>query len=228
MEEQAQALYKSWFVDFEPFKNGDFVDTELGLIPKGWRIGCVNDIISIQSGFAFKSESFVEEGQYKLITIKAVQDGFLTLSGADSLNEPLPPKMPAYCILSQGDILLSLTGNVGRVCLVDTERLLLNQRVAKLHPICERDRAYTYFLARSTGFKDSVLRLARGTAQMNLSPIETGLLNIPIAPNGVMAQFSMIATPILEALLSNLRESSILKGTRDRLLPELLLGQLTC
>lgn len=228
LEEQAQVLYRSWFVDFEPFKDGGFVDSEMGPIPNGWRIGRINDIINIQSGFAFKSESFEKEGTYKLITIKAVQDGFLTLSGADSINDPLPQRMPAYCVLSNGDILLSLTGNVGRVCLVDREQLLLNQRVAKLHPIFERDRAYSYFVARSADFKNSLLQLARGTAQMNLSPVETGLLNIPIAPGEVMAQFSKIATPIFNTLLSNLRESFVLKGTRDQLLPELLTGRFTC
>ena len=228
LEEQAQALYRSWFVDFEPFKEDEFTDSALGLIPKGWRIGRINDIVNIQSGFAFKSETFVEDGRYKLITIKAVQDGFLTLSGADSLDEPLPPKMPKYCILNRGDILLSLTGNVGRVCLVESERLLLNQRVAKLHPVFERDRAFTYFFARSNGFKDSLLQLARGTAQLNLSPVETGMLMIPIAPDEVMANFSTVATPIFDSLLSYKQESVALRSSLDQLLPELLSGSFNC
>ena len=71
LEEQAQVLYRSWFVDFEPFKDGGFVDSEMGPIPNGWRIGRINDIINIQSGFAFKSESFEKEGTYKLITISS-------------------------------------------------------------------------------------------------------------------------------------------------------------
>ena len=78
LEEQAQALYKSWFVDFEPFKDGKFVESELGMIPEGWRVGKVRDLIDIQSGFAFKSDTFVPSGRYRLITIKAVQDGYLT------------------------------------------------------------------------------------------------------------------------------------------------------
>ena len=45
LEQQAQALFKSWFVDFEPFKNGEFVVSELGMIPKGWRVGRYDDII---------------------------------------------------------------------------------------------------------------------------------------------------------------------------------------
>ncbi|MBR3527901.1 MAG: restriction endonuclease subunit S [Bacteroidales bacterium] len=228
LEEQAQALYKSWFVDFEPFKDGMFVDSELGMIPEGWRVGTVNEIMDIQSGFPFKSESFVERGQYLLITIKAVQDGQLTISGADSLDAPLPSKMPNYCNLNVGDILLSLTGNVGRVCIVDRDGLLLNQRVAKMAPKKEYNRAYTYFLARNEKFKESMYQIARGTAQLNLSPVETGNLQIVIPPSDVLAFFSRIATPLFKSITATLREMISLQSSRDVLLPQLISGQLTC
>ena len=228
LEEQAQALYKSWFVDFEPFKNGKFIDSELGIIPEGWHVGTVNEIIDIQSGFPFKSESFVERGQYLLITIKAVQDGQLTISGADSLDAPLPSKMPSYCNLKVGDILLSLTGNFGRVCIVDRDGLLLNQRVAKLTPKKEYNRAYTYFLARNEKFKESMYQIARGTAQLNLSPVETGNLQIVIPPSDVLNHFSCIATPLLKSITATLREMISLQLSRDVLLPQLISGQLTC
>ena len=107
LEEQAKALFKSWFVDFEPFKGGKFVDSKLGPIPEGWSIGKVNDVVQILSGFAFKSETFVQSGPYRLITIKGVQDGYLDISGASYISK-VPLKMPAYCNLEIGDILLSL------------------------------------------------------------------------------------------------------------------------
>lgn len=50
LEEQAQALYKSWFVDFEPFKDGKFVESELGMIPEGWRVGQLSEICNIVGG----------------------------------------------------------------------------------------------------------------------------------------------------------------------------------
>lgn len=50
LEEQAQALFKSWFVDFEPFKDGPFIDSELGKIPKGWRVGVASDFYNITIG----------------------------------------------------------------------------------------------------------------------------------------------------------------------------------
>lgn len=50
LEEMAQAIFKNWFVDFEPFKNGKFVNSELGMIPEGWKVGCLGDIAEITSG----------------------------------------------------------------------------------------------------------------------------------------------------------------------------------
>ena len=64
LEQQAQALFKSWFVDFEPFKDGEFVNSEFGMIPKGWRTGVLSDIIEILYGLAFKSNKFEFEGKY--------------------------------------------------------------------------------------------------------------------------------------------------------------------
>ena len=65
LEQQAQALFKSWFVDFEPFKGGKFVDSELGIIPEGWRVGTINDMgISMISGDWGKEE---QQGNYNTL-----------------------------------------------------------------------------------------------------------------------------------------------------------------
>ena len=62
LEQQAQALFKSWFVDFEPFKDGKFVDSELGMIPEGWRVGVLADIANITMGQSPKGTSYNEIG----------------------------------------------------------------------------------------------------------------------------------------------------------------------
>lgn len=56
LEQQAQALFKSWFVDFEPFKDGKFVDSELGMIPKGWKVGFYTELVDIKGGGTPKTE----------------------------------------------------------------------------------------------------------------------------------------------------------------------------
>jgi len=225
LEQQAQALFKSWFVDFEPFKNGEFVESELGMIPKGWRVGTVNDVCCFESGFAFKSTTYKQEGEYRLITIKNVQDGYLDVNGSVCLDE-LPAKMPQFCLLRIGDILLSLTGNVGRCCFVDEERLLLNQRVAKLKPRIKNNWGYIYTLFRNPSFKDRVVSIARGTAQANLSPIETSNMIIIIPIDKVLEDFSAIVDESYRIMINNMIESRRLAELRDTLLPKLMSGEL--
>ncbi len=225
LEQQAQALFKSWFVDFEPFKDGEFVESELGMIPKGWRVGTIGDICKFENGYAFRSETYLEKGTYRVVTIKNVQDGYLDMSGANFLSEK-PIKMPNYCSLVVGDILLSLTGNVGRCCFVTEDNLLLNQRVAKIKPIQIEDWSYTYALFRLTELKDRIISIAKGTAQANLSPIETLKMAIVIPPRVILDDFSLLGKSIFQKIISNRIEIKNLAQLRDTLLPRLMSGEL--
>ena len=225
LEAQAQALFRSWFVDFEPFRDGPFVDSELGKIPQGWKVGTINEIIQILSGYAFKSDTFTEAGPYRLITIKNVQDGSLNIDGAAYLSE-IPDKMPQHCNLTIGDILLSLTGNVGRVCIVDRDGLLLNQRVAKLQPKDKRNIFFTYALFRQDSFKQYLIQIAKGTAQLNLSPVETSDTKIVLPNQDILLQFGGIGQPLFDNIVSNCKEIITLSALRDTLLPKLMAGEI--
>ena len=225
LEQQAQALFKSWFVDFEPFKDGEFVDSELGMIPKGWRVGTLNEIINFESGFAFKSDTFCESGDYRLITIKGVQDGRLDVNGAVYINT-IPSKMPNYCLLSEGDIVMSLTGNVGRCCIVDRGNLLLNQRVVKLSPISKLNKMFVYAMFRREDFKEKLILMSRGTAQANLSPIETAKIQVIIPDKLSFSNFSNVGEPIFNSILTKTQENLYLENLRDTLLPRLMSGEL--
>jgi type I restriction enzyme S subunit len=134
--------------------------------------------------------------------------------------------MPTHCKLKDGDILLSLTGNVGRVCLVNGSNYLLNQRVANLIPIIENNRAFTYFLFRQKDFQNTLMSISRGTAQQNLSPIETKSLEIVVPSQEALDRFSKIASPILKMLIENHNEIRNLLILRDSLLPRLLNGKI--
>lgn len=225
LEAQAQALFQSWFVDFEPFRDGPFVDSQLGKIPQGWKVGTINEIIQILSGYAFKSDTFTEAGPYRLITIKNVQDGSLNIDGAAYLSE-IPDKMPQHCNLAIGDILLSLTGNVGRVCIVDRDGLLLNQRVAKLQPKDKRNTFFTYALFRQDSFKQYLIQIAKGTAQLNLSPVETSDTKIVLPNQDILLQFGEIGQPLFDNIVSNCKEIITLSALRDALLPKLMAGEI--
>ena len=220
LEEAAQRLYKAWFVDFRfpghestPIING---------IPKGWKKGAVNSVVSLLSGYSFKSSEFTEDGLYKLVTIKNVKDGEFDGEKVCFIKE-LPQKMPSHCILKDGDILLSLTGNVGRVCIVHGKHYLLNQRVAKFKT---EFPAYAYFLFRSDDMVATLNNLANGVAQQNLSPIRTENLNIHIPSQGVLMSFERNVYPMLNRIVTLNKQITSLRESRDRLLPKLMSGEL--
>ena len=225
LEAQAQALFKHWFIDFAPFKDGKFVESELGMIPEGWRVGKLGDLTEFLNGFAFKSSSFVSKGKYKVITIKAVQDGKLITDSADEI-EDLSLNIPSHCVLKIGDILLSLTGNVGRVCIVTQDNLVLNQRVCILNPRNLIDRGYVYTLSRTKLLKTRMINIAKGTAQANLSPVETSKLSIVVPPRYILDKFGIIANEYMSEIISAYQENQRLSSLRDTLLPKLMSGEI--
>ena len=227
LEEMARRIYEEWFVRFRfpGHEQVKMVESELGLIPEGWAVGTINDIVRLLSGFAFKSADFTDDGNYPLVTIKNVHDGVF-IEDCTSRLADLPARMPKHCLLAQGDVLLSLTGNIGRCCVVTGNGYLLNQRVAKIDPIREVDRTYSYFFFRSTTTQESLSRIANGVAQQNLSPVETGRMATLIAPEKLRDSFSSLAAPIFQQMLVLRKKNAILHATRDILLPKLISGEL--
>lgn len=210
LEQLGQALFRHYFVDNPEVKS--------------WESGKVSDVVRIYSGFAFKSKDFDIDGKYGLVTIKNVQDGSFIKDCTDHLSEPLPNKTPEYVHLKSGDIILSLTGNVGRVCAVVGRDYLLNQRVAKL--VSDESQAYVYFLFRSKTMKDRMVGISKGTAQKNLSPVETGKLKMKIPPTNIMSQFEESAMNLLNMIVSNNEQIQNLISLRDSLLPKLISGDI--
>src|SRR5699024_11901872 len=70
LEEQAQAIFKSWFVDFEPFQDGEFVESELGLIPKDFSVVKLKEISTRRNGYTYKSKELNELSDTNMITLK--------------------------------------------------------------------------------------------------------------------------------------------------------------
>jgi len=134
LESMARALYREWFVHFRfpGHESVPRVPSALGEIPKGWGICALGEFVQFKSGFAFKSGTFTADGEHRLVTIKNVQDGSFNPE-SDSRMSELPANLPPYCVLKDGEILLSLTGNVGRVCMVYDGPFLLNQRDPSSH-----------------------------------------------------------------------------------------------
>lgn len=210
---------------FNGISQTEFNDDLKRKIPNGWKSIKINQIASVYSGYPFDSCNYNQNGKYKLITIKNVQDTGIDLNTGNKI-EDLPSDLPEYCQLSPGDILLSLTGNVGRVALMFTENCLLNQRVAVIHPKNIKISPYLYCLFKSERLRLKMERIAGGTSQKNLSPIDTENLYIPYNESLVL-EFSKEIYPLFNKIINCFEENRSLTAIRNALLPLLMNGQVT-
>ncbi len=144
-----------------------------------WEVKPIGKIATLRNGFAFKSSTYSDNGRYKIITIGNVQAGALFAEDAKTISE-LPSDIQLHQQLQVGDILISMTGNVGRICRVDIEDCLLNQRVGKFE-IHGADIEFFYHILNKDSFRDAMQSRAAGGAQGNLSSsaIEEFTLSIP-------------------------------------------------
>jgi len=194
LEEAAQNIYKEWFVHFR-FPDYENTEFENGL-PKGWTYRKLNSLCNFIGGFAFKSKNYKETGNYKIVTIKNVTDRRFDNSKFDYISE-LPAKMKEACKIQEGDILLSLTGNVGRTCLAFGSNLLLNQRVCIIEPINKTNSVFVYYMFGSDSLIKLMQNLSNGVAQQNLSPVKLSEQKVLLPNEGIMISFNKIVSPIV-------------------------------
>ena len=254
LEEMASAIFKSWFVDFDPvhakanctdeteLENiakelgiskdildlfpSEFEESELGMIPKGWEDTELSHICKIQSGYAFKSDWWQDTG-VKVIKIKNIDGNRVNTLDCECVSEEIATKNSNFK-LSSGDMLIAMTGaTVGKVGVIYTadEEYLLNQRVGRFQPIAYYDE-YVKIFANSSKFFQSIQGQAQGSAQPNISAREIESVKI-IKPNDeIMKTFSLLLNPFFSKILEHQGEIQTLEKTRDTLLPKLLSGEI--
>ncbi len=134
-----------------------------------WEIKNLKSVINVLSGYAFKSETYVDDGEYLIITIANVSDNrFIVDKNTKRINS-LPKGIRDYQVLQIDDIIMSLTGNVARICKVSNNNCLLNQRVAKIEVKKEYDKDFVFYLLQTFRFSEYMKMYAQGAAQDNLS-----------------------------------------------------------
>ena len=237
LEQQAKLLYDYWFTQFDfPDENGEPYRSSGGkmvwneqlkrTIPDGWTTNPLSDIFTFKSGYSFSSDLYEVSGKYKLLTIKNSSKTTALNLNVDNYINVLPDNVPDYCLLKAQDILMSLTGNVGRVGIMYADNCLLNQRVALAEPVNINQRVFVYFLLKSDIIHKQYEMIANGSSQQNLSPIEAEKVIIAYNPE-VATKFSTLCNEYLNTIVSNLAENQELINIRDWLLPILMNGQAT-
>ncbi len=225
LEQQAQALFKSWFVDFEPFRDQPFVESELGMIPEGWRVGTLSDIGEIVGGSTpskSKPEYYTKHGiawitpkDLSVNSTKFVNHGEidLTQAGYDSTSTKLMPK---------GSVLFSSRAPIGYISIAKN-KICTNQGFKSVIPTYAGTAFIYYYLKmmtpeienRSTG---STFKEASGSLMKSLETI--------IPPKAIMEEFDDMLRSVFaeqELLESESRRLSLL---RDTLLPKLMSGEI--
>jgi len=224
LEKMAEEIYREWFVRLR-FPGYQQVKFEKG-VPEGWAYKPINKLVDFLSGYSFKSETYVSDGKYGIVTIKNVHDGRFEHDCSDFIEAP-PSNMKRHCFLEEGDILMSLTGNVGRVCRVNAKGLLLNQRVAKLKPRIKNIESFVYWLFRQPSIQTLTEMISTGAAQQNLSPIKLGNQQIYIPPKELLDLFEENVSENTKFAMQLEIANKMLKQARDMLLPRLISGKLS-
>ena len=229
LEQQAQALFKSWFVDFEPFKNGEFIESELGMIPKGWRVGAIGDYCKVRSGYAFKSSWWSNSG-IPVVKIKNItDDGRLDMTDSSFVSNEHADLAKEFQT-KVGDLLIAMTGaTIGKFCIVHSNnKLCVNQRVGKFflgeNPL--KKLPFVYYNLRRPNVFEEIVRRGQGSAQPNISGKDIETISIIYPSEEIISQFNILLYSLFEKIICNLQESRRLATLRDTLLPKLMSGEI--
>lgn len=228
LEVTAQTLFKSWFVNFNGVAPEDMCESEMGLIPKGWRIGQLRDVCTVIGGFAFKSKDFSTEG-HPVVKIKNISNSLdVDLQDVDYVPIEIASKASKFH-LEDGSLVMAMTGaTVGKFGLVLNQSKfmpVLNQRVALFKP---KENGVGFLLSAllTTNIYDQVVLRAQGSAQPNISADGIMDSDLILPAREAQVAFSKITNPLFERWIVNKKESLVLKKVRDTLLPKLISGQL--
>lgn len=214
LEAQAQAIFKSWFIDFEPFKNGKFIDSELGKIPEGWKVGKLSDIANITMGQSPNGNSYNEK-----------KIGMIFFQGRAEFGWRFPrnrlyttaPKR----IAERDSVLLSIRAPVGDINKA-LERCCIGRGLASL---TSNHKTFLYYKMQSIRHLLDVYN-GEGTVfgSINKNTLQEIRTIIPI--DSEIIRFELKLKVVDELIRNNYIENLRLIKLRDTLLPELMSGKI--
>ena len=216
LEQQAQALFKLWFIDFEPFKDGDFVDSELGMIPKGWRVGSLSDISEIIMGQSPSGDSYNENGIGEIFYQGRTEfgDRFPSIR----LYTTAPNRMA-----EMNSILLSVRAPVGDIN-VALHKCCIGRGLASIKAI---DKYYSFVLYTLKSMKkDFDVYNGEGTVFGSINKDSLNSMSVIIPTDDVKSDFENIVSKLDNEYRLNHNEIVNLTNLRDSLLPCLMSGEL--
>lgn len=224
LEEMAQAIFKNWFVDFEPFKDGKFVDSELGMIPEGWKVGSLRDMGTIVCGKTpSKANSNYYGGNIPFIKIPDMHGNVFVEISEDRLTEQgslsqIKKLIPPYSLM------VSCIATVGLVS-INTKPSQTNQQINTIIPYSKSALFYLYQHIKNN--EEHLKNMGRGgTTTLNVNTKSFSNIRLLIPSEIALLQFHEIVEGIFKKIELNMQESRTLSLLRDTLLPRLMSGEL--
>lgn len=217
LEEQAQALFKSWFVDFEPFRDGPFVDSELGKIPQGWKVTELGNVTKQ------KTEKVGQQTTVKVLS--PVTAGELVLSEEYFTKQVFSESIAKYIIVKPNQFAYNPAriniGSIGR------NTFGFDGCVSPVYVVFECEKGYHYFFdffRKTDAFKKAVISRAIGGVRQTLGYKDFALIKVVYPPENVVRKFNAIYINLLNLQNHHNLENKTLSALRDTLLPKLMAG----
>lgn len=218
LEEMAQAIFKNWFVDFEPLKDGKFVDSELGMIPEGWKVGTLGDITKN------KSAKVKERNDVKVLS--PVTTGELVLSEEYFTKQVFSSSIAKYKIVNKGDFAYNPARvNIGSLGRNEFDFDGCVSPVYVVFSVLDGYENYFDLFRKTDFFKDSVASLAIGGVRQSLSYDDLSSIEVIIPSENAVEEFNNLYNQMKKTIKANKLENSRLSLLRDTLLPRLMSGE---
>ena len=216
LEHQAQALFKNWFVDFEPFG---------GKMPEGWKIGKLSDYCNFQEGYVNPAQTHNEyfDGDVKWLRAVDINESFITNTSRTLTKCGFESAGKSAFLFKPGSIAISKSGTVGRLGII-ADFMCGNRAVIGIELKEQKNLSYIhqYLKSRQTEFPD----MAVGSVQKNLYVSILENLDIIIPPKEILENYAKICMPFYDQIKINCIENNNLCSVRDTLLPKLMNGEI--
>lgn len=225
LEAIGQAIFKHWFVDFEfpneegkPYRSsgGEMMETELGEVPRGWKVGFFTEIADVRYGFPFQSKLFnTEKRGFPIIRIRDLPDNFTDTYTDEEFNKEF--------VVKAGDFVVGMDGEF-RPYIWQGVPSLLNQRICSISGKKETySKHFLRFLLREP--LQVIESGTVGTTVIHLSKKDFDTLRVIIPQEKVLSDYNSIYDSMLKRIINNFLENLNLSGIRDALLPKLMSGE---
>lgn len=200
LEQQAQALFKSWFVDFEPFKDGKFVDSELGMIPEGWKVGNLEELVEVKYGKDHKK----------------LASGTIPVYGSGGIMRYVD-----QYLYNKESVLIPRKGSLNNVIYINRPFWTVDT----MFYTCMKIEGIAKFIYLFMSPKD-LLSMNSGSAVPSMTVDILNKIQIIIPPINILQKFECIMKPIFTKMDLCSYENLKFSQLRDTLLPRLMSGEL--